>query len=424
MRKATINKTTTLPQRYWLPAGFLALILLLAAAGAGRPGRAAADTQAMIGIDLELYASGFIAPLDLAFDPLEGKGFVAEKEGRIRIIENGQPSPVTFLNIVDRVGSGGAEQGLLGLVFHPDYANNRYFYINYTNKDGHTQISRFTANEANTQADPNSEFPILDVGQPDSTHNGGDLAFGPDGYLYVPLGDGGFANDPQNRAQNGQDLLGKLLRLDVNGGSPYAIPPDNPHVNNPGVLSEVWAMGLRNPWRLSFDRLTGDLFIGDVGQGSWEEVNFQPAASPGGENYGWSCYEGTQPNPNTNMPECPPAGAYDMPVAEYDHGPNNSNCAIIGGFMYRGSQFPTMYGHYYFTDWCSGSLWDMVPDGSGEWLFIRHDHLQRFGNAAFGEDNAGELYIVNIIDGNVYHLVDRPLYVGDVFNYLPGMFKQ
>src|SRR5690606_31871801 len=283
------------------------------------------------------------------------------------IIENGQPAPTPFLDISDRVAVTNIEEGLLGLVFHPNYAENRYFYVNYTDLNSNTQISRFTANLNNTEADPDSEFSILHIDHPYIFHYGGDLAFGPEGYLYVPLGDGGWAHDPDNRAQDGLSLLGKVLRLDVDGGEPYAIPADNPYVDDLDVLDEIWAFGLRNPWRFSFDRLTGDLFIGDVGQGTWEEVNFQPAGFPGGANYGWSCFEGTMLNPETNMPKCEAAEFYDMPVTEYEHGPDNSNCAIIGGFVYRGSEFPAMYGHYYFTDWCSGLMWDMTADGNGGW---------------------------------------------------------
>ncbi len=387
--------------RLSLLAVLLAAAAFLLTLGSINPGRGSAAQE--LELDLELFATGFVEPVDIAFDPDEGRAFVVEQTGYIRQVDSGVPVDPPFLDIAAQV-SGDTEQGVLGLVFHPDYAANRYLYVNYTDLNGDTVIARFTANAQNTQADPNSEFPILTVDQPYNNHNGGDLAFGPDGYLYIPLGDGGWFNDPENRAQNPQTLLGKLLRIDVDGGSPYAIPPDNPFVDDPGTLDEIWALGVRNPWRVSFDRQTGEFYIADVGQYAWEEVNVQPAGE-GGQNYGWSCYEGMHENPGTNMPECGQPEDYRLPDVEYDH--LSGSCAITGGFVYRGSIYTNMVGRYLMTDYCTGYFWDLHRDQMGDWVLTRHDHLANFGYVTFGEDNAGELYVGNWANGNIYHLVDN-----------------
>jgi glucose/arabinose dehydrogenase len=243
------------------------------------------------------------------------------------------------------------------------------------------------------------------VDQPAANHNGGDLAFGPeDGYLYIALGDGGRGNDPQNRAQALDELLGKILRLDVSGGGgghppdcgegPYRVPSSNPFAANPvGACDEIWALGLRNPWRFSF---YGDqIFIADVGQTAWEEVNVQPIA--GGRNYGWSCYEGTHPNPNTAMPTCPAPTAYTMPAFEYSH---DDGCAVTGGYVYRGQDFPALAGHYLFADYCSGIFWAISPDGA----VTRHENLQAHGYSTFGEGADGELYVANVLTGELFRV--------------------
>ncbi len=248
------------------------------------------------------FASGFTSPVIITHAG-DSRLFVGNQTGSVFIVDsagnvNGEP----FLDITGKVIYGG-EQGLLGLAFHPDYKNNGYFYVNYIGEGDSTHISRFTMLSGNPdKADPASEMSILRIEQPYKNHNGGDLAFGPDGYLYIALGDGGSGGDPENRAQNRSVLLGKILRIDVDNGNPYSIPETNPFYGMSSVRNEIWALGLRNPWRFSFDRMTGDLWIADVGQNASEEINFQPAGSQGGENYGWRCYEGLQPFNEDNCP--------------------------------------------------------------------------------------------------------------------------
>ncbi|MCB0566277.1 MAG: PQQ-dependent sugar dehydrogenase, partial [Phaeodactylibacter sp.] len=288
------------------------------------------------------------------------------------------------------------------LAFHPDYANNGYFYVNYNNNSGNTRISRFSVlADTPNQADPNSELNLLEVGQPFSNHNAGDLNFGPDGYLYFGLGDGGSANDPGNRAQNRQMLLGKMLRIDVDHGDPYSIPEDNPFAFDDFTLDEIWAIGLRNPWRFSFDRLTGAMWIADVGQDRWEEVNYQAPGSVGGQNYGWRCYEGSQAfNLNSG---CVAQSEYTFPVQVYANN-NSVGCSITGGFVYRGATYPDMYGYYIYTDYCSGRFWSLEPDGQGGWQNTELANLDNTEFVTFGEDREGELYVAAIGDGIIYRL--------------------
>jgi len=261
-------------------------------------------------IGLEEFASGFTRPVDIAHAD-DSRLFVVEQAGYIYVVDElGTVSPAPFLDINTLVRSSGNEQGLLGLVFHPNYATNGFFYVNYTRNDGDTRISRFNVSRTDpNNAVPTSEMVLLTISQLFGNHNGGDLNFGPDGYLYIGLGDGGSGGDPQNNAQDSSTYLGKMLRIDVDGGSPYAIPSGNPFVSYSSTLDEIWAFGLRNPWRFSFDRLTGDLWIADVGQNVLEEINFQPANSGGGENYGWRCYEG---NSLFNGSDCEPMADYDF----------------------------------------------------------------------------------------------------------------
>lgn len=328
--------------------------------------------------------------------------FVIEQVGRIRIIENNELLPTPFLDIRDRVGSVDSEQGLLGLAFHPDYATpgaqyEGYFFVNYTDYSGNTRVSRFSVSENDpSRADPASEINYLVVNQPYANHNGGSLAFGPDGYLYIGLGDGGSQNDPQRNGQNTSVLLGKILRLDVDSiDGKYAIPIDNPFVNNPGARPEIWAFGLRNPWRISFDRATGDLFIADVGQNTYEEVNFQPSESHGGENYGWPIMEGNHCLSGDN---CDRSGL-TLPVFEYDH---SQGCSISGGYIYRGQSYPSMVGNYFVSDYCSGTIWRLFHDGS-RWVsdpLLDSDLII----ASFGEDVHGELYVINYWYGGIFRL--------------------
>jgi glucose/arabinose dehydrogenase len=314
--------------------------------------------------------------------------FILEQPGRIRIYQDGSLVAAPFLDLTDRVSCCG-ERGLLGLAFHPRYAENGYFYVNYTTQAGDTLttiIARFQVSGDPLRAESSSQKQLLRVTQPYANHNGGGLAFGPDGYLYIALGDGGSAGDPQGNAQSLDTLLGKLLRVDVDHGDPYAIPVDNPFAAG-GGLPEIWAYGLRNPWRFSFDRLTGDLYIGDVGQGEWEEIDYLPAGSPGGTNFGWDYYEGTQPYEGMPPADLP----LTMPVAEYPHGPDVS---VTGGVVYRGEALPAWKGVYLYGDYASGRVRGLLPLPDGSWqneLLFELDALI----TSFGEDEAGEVYLTD-----------------------------
>ncbi len=355
---------------------------------------------------IESLASGFNQPVDIVHAQDE-RLFIVEKGGRIRILSpDGTILPTPFLNIDPRVNSQASERGLLGLAFHPDYENNGYFFVNYTDNDGDTRISRFSRNPDNPDlADPNSEKILLTVDQPFSNHNGGDLAFGPDGYLYAGLGDGGSGGDPGDRSQATQNLLGKMLRIDVDvedDNIPYAIPSDNPFVDSSSVADEIWAIGLRNPWRFSFDRETGDMWMGDVGQNAFEEINFQPADSPGGENYGWRCYEGNQVFNLNGI--CPDQSTMTFPVRQYAH-MNDGLCrSVTGGYVYRGSRHPDLAGHYVYADFCTGLISSITPDGEGGWE--NNDLLNWTNNqiVAFGEDASGELFMAAIGQGTIYQI--------------------
>jgi glucose/arabinose dehydrogenase len=323
--------------------------------------------------------------------------FVVEQPGYIRVIRDGELLSEPFLDISDRVNCCG-ERGLLGLVFHPQYAQNGLFFVNYTDLNGDTAISRFQVSEHPELAEKASEIQLLNVVQPFPNHNGGGLAFGPDGYLYIALGDGGSGGDPLGNAQNAQSLLGKLLRLDVDQGDPYAIPPDNPYAQGGGA-PEVWVYGLRNPWRFSFDRLTGDLFIGDVGQGSWEEVDYLPAGSPGGANFGWNYREGAHPYGGAAAPD--DAVLID-PAAEYGH---DQGISVIGGVVYRGDQFPDWQGIYLYADYGSGFIWGLFQTEDSSW---QNNLLFQTGNGitSFGEDESGEVYYVDP-GGRLFKLVRK-----------------
>lgn len=352
-------------------------------------------------------ASGLSSPVLAVSPPGDmSRLFIVEQSGRIRILDGGSLRPEPFLDISDRVRSGG-ERGLLGLAFHPDYATNRYFYVDYTNQSGATVIARFQTTADPALADEDSEFLILQFSQPYSNHNGGMVAFGPEGYLYIGTGDGGALGDPGNRAQNGSTLLGKMLRIDIDGGTPYAIPEDNPYVDaNP--LDELWAIGLRNPWRFSFDRLTGDLYIGDVGQDRWEEISFQAREAEPPINYGWRLKE-------ADHCYLPPFGcdSPDLtgPIFEYAHGGNPNSCSVTGGYVYRGPTMPDLSGTYFFADYCSGKVTTFVYEGGGVTeLQERTEELEPGGGAVldaisgFGEDGSGELYICDLNGGELYRI--------------------
>ena len=353
-------------------------------------------------VELNRVAAGFSSPTQVtsAHDGT-GRLFVVEQRGLVKIVRNGAVLPTPFLDIRDRVSCCG-ERGLLSIVFPPGaggFGPQAVLYANYTDVNGNTTVSRFSvSNDPNVF---NDERVLLKIAQPFANHNGGQLAFGPDGYLYVGMGDGGSAGDPNNNGQNLGSLLGKILRIDIGYASSgvYGIPPDNPFAGSATARPEIWAYGLRNPWRFSFDRKTGDLWIGDVGQGAWEEVDFQPAGGAGGTNYGWRLTEGNHCfSPATG---CPTSGI-TFPVAEYGH--VGGNCSITGGFVYRGRDFARLSGIYFYADYCSGRVWGLRRGASG-W---ETQELLRpgYGFTSFGEDDAGEVYTVDGNSGTLYRLVD------------------
>lgn len=356
----------------------------------------AADVAFPPMMTLESVAEGFTRPVYVTHaGDGSGRVFVVEQRGRIYILRGTQREEQPFLDIESRVGSRGNEQGLLGLAFHPRYTENGQFFVNYTNLEGDTVIARFQA--SGDTADPNSETILLQIDQPYPNHNGGQVAFGPDGYLYIGTGDGGSSGDPLDAGQRLDTLLGKILRIDVDQGVPYAIPPDNPWASGNGGLPEIWAYGLRNPWRFSFDRATGDLYIGDVGQNRVEEISFQAAGTPGGMNFGWRITEGSD---CFRGQDCNTTGLVP-PIAEYDH---SKGCSVTGGYVYRGEAFPQLQGVYFFGDFCSQLIWALHRDAAGNWAMAE---LPKSGAAisSFGEDEAGELYLTSLQDGIVYRVV-------------------
>ena len=355
-------------------------------------------------IELEQVVSGLTQPTTVT-NAGDGSGriFIVQETGEILILINGSVLPTPFLDISDLV-SQDPERGLLGLAFHPDYAENGFFYVDYTDHvDGKTVVARYqvSAGDPNV-ADPDSAQIVLTQEQPGGDHNGGQLAFGPDGNLYISIGDGGCCGDPFQTGQDLETWLGKILRVDINGddfpGDPnrnYAVPPDNPFVGGPG-LDEIWAYGLRNPWRCSFDRTTGDFFIADVGQDTWEEVNFQPASSTGGENYGWSVLEGMH-----CFDDDPPGSCDDflngdstLPILEYHHAPE---CSVTGGYRYRGQSYLDLEGIYFYADFCTGRIWGATQQGNGTWE-SQELLVAGFLISTFGEDETGELYVVEYND--------------------------
>ena len=366
-------------------------------------------------LELELFASNLNKPVSIKHAG-DDKLFVAEQAGKIIIINaDGIVQTTPFLDINNLVINTGNERGLLGLAFHPEYATNGYFFVNYINNSGNTVISRFTKDFTTPEtADPNSELIILTYDQPYTNHNGGDLAFGPDGYLYIASGDGGSSGDPQNRAQNKLSLLGKMLRLDIDTVTEtenYGIPTDNPFIEDSEARPEIWAYGLRNPWRFSFDRLNGDHWIADVGQGAYEEINsVSPVEASSGLNYGWKCYEGSD---TYNTTGCADQSTYTFPVSGYYHfGDGEVKCSITGGYRYRGSNYPNFNGWYFFADLCSQEIGYLVYDETNEaWT----KSFQQFSGqwSAFGEDINGELYVSDISEGGIYKLIDATLSTND-----------
>ncbi|MEZ4920449.1 MAG: PQQ-dependent sugar dehydrogenase [Saprospiraceae bacterium] len=354
-------------------------------------------------IQLENFASGFVRPVDIAHHGTSDL-YVVEQRGLIWIVDSmGNKSSEAFLNIDQAVRSSGNEQGLLGLAFHPNYENNGYFYVYYTREpDGDTRVARYSRDASDPQlADPNSEVILLTQNQPFTNHNGGCIKFGPDGYLYIGLGDGGSGGDPQGNAQNTTTFLGKILRIDVDTpGANYSVPADNPYVNTPGYLPEIWSLGWRNPWRFSFDRQTGDLWVADVGQNAWESIYVQ-AAGTGGLNYGWRCYEGNHPY---NTSGCPAANNFVSAIYEY---PNpNKGCSITGGFVYRGDTYSDLFGKYIYTDYCSGRWWVTEDDGAGGYTTQEIADLSNFQYSSLGEDYKGELYVALLSQGRIQKLTE------------------
>jgi glucose/arabinose dehydrogenase len=348
-------------------------------------------------------ASGFASPLDLQSAPGDSaRLYVVEQGGRIEIILDGQVQPEPFLDISDRT-RGGGERGLLGLAFHPEFTSNGRFFVNYTRPSGATIIAEFRAASAN-RADPTTERQLLVVPQPFSNHNGGSLAFGNDGFLYIGLGDGGSGGDPLGSGQDLGVLLGKVLRIDVDSDAPYAVPPDNPFLSTAGAEPEIWAYGLRNPYRMSFDRATGDLYIGDVGQSRREEIDVGLAAGGGGENYGWNVTEGTLCfNPGSG---CRTAGL-TLPVLEYDHG---EGCSVTGGVVYAGCRMPDLVGTYFYGDFCAGFVRSFRFAGGAatdrrDWTADLGGNIGRI--TSFGTDAEGEAYVVDY-DGEIYRLEPAP----------------
>ena len=336
-------------------------------------------------------------------DAADGSGrlFLIEKQGRVRIVKDGEFQEKPFLDISELVESRGSEQGLFSISFDPDYITNGELYVNYTAKagNGDTIVARYRVSANPDVVDPMSARVVLQIDQPAANHNGGQLQFGPDGYLYIGTGDGGGSGDPWGNAQNLSVLLGKMLRLAVRGEVTYTIPPDNPLVGSKDARPEIWAYGLRNPWRFSFDHASGDLYSADVGQNAWEEVNFQPRSSHGGENYGWDILEGTH---CFEPPRGCDRGSTVLPVAEYGH---DQGCSVTGGYVYRGEKYPTLRGIYFFADYCSGRIWGLRQADTGSWQIAQLLKTD-VGVSSFGEDAAGELYVLDLA-GEVYHLAGR-----------------
>jgi glucose/arabinose dehydrogenase len=356
------------------------------------------DPDPQDGITVVVVAQGIPEPVHLTAPPGDDRLFVVEQGGRIRVVRDGAVLEVPFLDLREKVASGG-ERGLLSMAFHPDYAANGHLYVNYTETSGGTRVVRYSVSGDPDLADPASAVPILSVNQPQANHNGGHILFGPDGMLYIAMGDGGGGGDPGNHGQNPGTLLGALLRIDVDGGEPYAIPQDNPFVGDPDGRDEIWAMGLRNPWRMAFDEGEGILYIADVGQNRWEEVNAAPADEPG-LNYGWNVMEGLE---CFQADTCSQEGL-TLPVLTYRTG--QAGRAIVGGSVYRGSALPEVAGHYFYSDWSGGWLRSFRLEEGGAVDDRAWDVGDLSPVLSMGEDAAGELYVLSSAGGGtVYRVV-------------------
>jgi glucose/arabinose dehydrogenase len=360
---------------------------------------------------LSTYCAGFTNPITLAQAPGDDRLYVVEQPGRIKIINtNGVQVPGNWLDITSIVYDNGNEQGLLGLAFPDDYQTTGYFYVYYTidsagtSADGDNRVSRFSRSTINPLlADPASEVVLYTVSDPYSNHNGGCLQFGPDGYLYVSMGDGGSGGDPGNLAQNNNNYLGKMHRINVNNVPDYTIPASNPFYGVAGYVQSIWSKGVRNIWKFSFDRITGDLWMGDVGQDAHEEINHQLASSPGGENYGWRCYEGMFAY---NTVGCQPQNTYNSPIADIPQS-TGPMCSVTGGEVYRGAMWNDLYNKYFFTDYCNDYFWTITYDttAGGTYDTTRHNNLS--GSHFFvtlNQDNRGYIYAADISNGTIYRL--------------------
>lgn len=384
-------------------AGFTILLCFLVSPVTALAQEVSTFHPATFDVGLEEVAGGFDQPLLVTSPPDDGERlFVVEQGGTIQVLVDDETAPEPFLDITDRVGSEGSEQGLLGLAFAPDYAGSGLFYVNYTDLEGNTVVSRFGVSDNPNVADPDSEVVALQQEQPRANHNGGVLDFGPDGYLYIGLGDGGGQGDPNGNGQSLETWLGKILRIDVDptrveDGATYAVPDDNPFVDDADARPEIWAYGLRNPWRFTFDRETGDLWVGDVGQSQIEEVTMLPAEDGGGQNLGWNITEGTSCYAE---PACDQSGL-TPPTLEYTH--EAGGCSVTGGYVYRGESIPDLRNVYIFADFCSGLLWGAGQDAQGAWVMSEPIETG-LSISSFGEDAAGEVYLTDLSGGTVYRL--------------------
>ncbi len=345
---------------------------------------------------LTTIATGFVNPDSVVPSP-DGSGrlFVTELAGRVRIIDHQTVRPVPFLDITEKVKTATEGQGLYDIAFHPDYVKNGYFYVSYVALNGEALLARYQVSAADpNSADPNSEEIVLAVQHPHDFHYGGQIQFGPDGFLYYSMGDGGSAGDKEGNAQNKASLLGSIMRLDMDHGDPYTIPPGNPFATDPAARPELWAKGLRNPWRFSFDQATGDLYIADVGQDRYEEIDFAPANDPGGENYGWNRYEGNYEYKGGSRT------GLTFPVIAYTHG--DGNCSITGGYTYWGNALPELRGKYIFGDYCSGLIWALTHTGQ-RWSMAPLLKA-RLSITSFGQDVNGEILVVDAASGSIFLL--------------------
>tara|TARA_B100000073_G_scaffold326213_1_gene310695 strand:- start:5 stop:1180 length:1176 start_codon:yes stop_codon:yes gene_type:complete len=367
-----------------------------------------------------LIASDLDQPLYICSLPYANSLLVLEQDGLIKIIKDNNVSEEPFLDISDRVHQTwypADERGLLGMAFDPNFKDNKSFYLNYINQDGYTVVSKFKVED--NFANPESEVVLLKLKQPYMNHNGGFLEFGPDGYLYISIGDGGSAGDPENRAQDLTNLFGSIIRIDVNGQDSYTIPEDNPFYNKENIKSEIWHYGLRNVWRFSFDSKNGDMYMGDVGQNEWEEINFQPKNHPGGINFGWNLLEGNHcygehnkdcDSSNTVLPifEYPNDANYAKTIIGWDQ-PEMHGCSVTGGYVYRGTNIPELYGRYFFGDYCTGKVWSLANNDNNIDLINHTDELlnamnkSEFYLSSFGQDENNELYLIDY-SGEIYSI--------------------